>query len=71
MVNPNKEEITTIKLSKETKDRLDKLRIYKRESYDEVLQSMLETLNTCRMDPEKAKAKLLFMEKQRKSNDFQ
>ena len=34
-------EITTIKLEKETKKRLDKLKVHKRESYDDVLQKIL------------------------------
>lgn len=55
-------EITTIKLQKKTKSRLDKFRIYKRETYEEILQKILELLNTCRIHPEKAKAKLIEIE---------
>lgn len=53
-----KDKVTTIKLQKETKQRLEKLRSYKRESYDEILQKLLETLNVCRLDPQKAQARL-------------
>ena len=60
--------ITTIKLKNETKDRLDKLRIHKRESYDEILQSMLNILNTCRVNPERARAKLIGIERTAKRN---
>lgn len=59
-------EITTIKLYKKTKSRLDKFRIYKRETYEEILQKILELLNTCRIHPEKAKAKLLALDNEHK-----
>jgi|SRR3989338_10093315 len=51
--------ITTIKLSRETKDRLEKLRSYKRESYDELLEKILNLLNLTIQDPDKSRAKLL------------
>lgn len=57
---------TTIKLDKKTKTRLDKLRVYKRESYDEIVQSMLDVLNTCRISPERARAKLIFLDRTRR-----
>ena len=47
--------ITTIKLSKETKKRLDNLREYKNESYDEILGKILGILNMCKIDPLKAR----------------
>jgi len=50
--------ITTIKLTKETKSRLDKLKIHKRESYDGVLQKIFSILNLCKANPFQAKAKL-------------
>ncbi len=56
-------DITTIKLNKKTKERIDKLRMHKRETYDEILQSLLDILNLCRVYPEKAKIRLLNMEK--------
>jgi len=48
--------ITTIKLFKETKKRLDKLKEYERESYDQVLKKILYVLNICRRNPNKAKS---------------
>jgi|TARA_B100000315_G_scaffold29490_1_gene25050 hypothetical protein len=51
-------EITTIKLEKDTKNRLDKLKIHKRESYDDVLQKILSILNVCRVNPLQARMKL-------------
>ena len=51
-------EITTIKLEKETKKRLDKLKVHKRESYDDVLQKILSILNVCRVNPFQARIKL-------------
>jgi len=58
-------DITTIKLQKTTKDRLDKLKLYKRESYEEVIQSVLEILNIVRTDPERARAKLVSIDRQK------
>ncbi len=51
-------EITTIKLEKTTKKRLDKLKVHKRESYDDVLQKILSILNVCHVNPLQARAKL-------------
>jgi ribosome-binding ATPase YchF (GTP1/OBG family) len=53
--NPVSSKITTIKLLEETKLRLEKLREYKRESYNDILKKMLYVLNVARDDPEKAK----------------
>ena len=47
--------ITTIKLLEETKNRIEKLREHKRESYDDILRKILYVLNTSRDSPEKAK----------------
>ncbi len=63
-----KRRITTIKLSDETKDRIEHLRVYKRESYDEILKKILEVLNLCRTDPEKARLLLILIDKERKRN---
>jgi len=46
--------ITTIKINKETKERLDRLKEYKRETYDEVLRKVLFILNVSKKNPEKA-----------------
>jgi hypothetical protein len=51
-------EITTVKISTETKDRLNKLKEYSKESYDEILKKILFVLNTCRKNPEKAQRML-------------
>ncbi len=61
-------EITTIKLNKNTKARLDKLRVYKRETYDEILQEALDILNLSRTFPERARARLLILERERRRN---
>lgn len=47
--------ITTIKIANETKSRLNKLKEFDRESYDQVLRKMLYILNECRKNPIKAK----------------
>ena len=59
--------ITTIKLAKSTKARLDNLRIYKHETYEEILQKMLELLNVCRSAPERARSYLVDLDRQRKN----
>lgn len=48
--------ITTIKLRKETKDRLDHLKEFNRESYDEIMKKVLYILNTLRGSPESARS---------------
>ncbi|MGK0209040.1 MAG: hypothetical protein ACI83O_000303 [Patescibacteria group bacterium] len=48
-------DITTIKINKGTKERLDKLRENRSESYDDLLKKILYVLNTTRDDPIKAK----------------
>jgi hypothetical protein len=55
--------ITTIKLLRETKNRLDKLRIHKRETYDEILQRTLGILNLTRVNPERAQTRLRVIER--------
>lgn len=50
--------VTTIKLQEETKLRLNKLKEYDLESYDQVLRKILYILNMCRKKPELAKKKL-------------
>ncbi len=64
MVN---EEITTIKLHKKTKERLEKLRVYQRESYEEILGKMLDILNLVRIEPERARAKLINLDRVKSS----
>lgn len=39
--------VTTIKISKITKQRIDKLKEYDKESYEEILKKILNILNTC------------------------
>ncbi len=72
------EKITTIKLLEETKLRIEKLREYKRESYDDLLRKILYVLNIARDDPDKARRilekisdlrqRMLEEEKQQKEN---
>lgn len=59
---------TTIKLSKEVKSRIDHLRVYPKESYVEILERVLEILNICRVNPVRARGKLILMDRQRKMN---
>jgi hypothetical protein len=47
-------EITTIKINKKTKSRLDRLKEHERETYDQVLQKILFILNLSKSNPEKA-----------------
>ena len=55
-------EVTTIKILKETKARLDKLKEHKKESYEEVLRKILNILNICRKNPEKARGILMHID---------
>lgn len=48
-------DITTIKIQRETKQRIDKLRENKNESYDDILRKILYVLNVTRDEPLKAK----------------
>jgi len=61
-----KNAITTIKIQKETKERLEKLREHKRESYDEIVQKALGILSICMTSPIRAQAKLRIMERQKR-----
>ena len=63
------EEITTIKLKKTTKDRLDKLRAHKRETYDDILERTLGILNICRASPIRAQARLRILERQKRFHE--
>ncbi|HLC53058.1 MAG TPA: hypothetical protein VJK03_00805 [Candidatus Nanoarchaeia archaeon] len=61
--------ITTIKLSKETKARLDHIKMYKRETYEEIITKILNVLNLCRVNPERARARLVALDRQKKRNE--
>jgi predicted DNA-binding protein len=58
--------ITTLKLEKETKERLEKLREHKRETYDDIIRKIMYVLNTVREEPSKAKAILEFIDEKRR-----
>jgi len=60
--------VTTIKLQKETKQRLDKLREHSRETYDEIIRKILYVLNVARDEPNKAKGILEFIDEKRERN---
>jgi len=49
--NKEKKEITTIKLEKQTKARLDKLKEHKKESYNQVIGKLLNILSVFRKNP--------------------
>ena len=55
--------ITTIKISTGTKQRLDKLKEYDRETYNDVLNKIFYMLNTCKTEPEKAQKMLENLDK--------
>ncbi len=61
--------ITTIKLNAETKERIDKLRVHKRETYDEILQRMLGMLNLLKKNPERAQVQLRVIDKKHKTHE--
>ena len=58
--------ITTLKLEKETKERMEKLREHKRETYDDIIRKILFVLNMVRDEPEKARAILEFIDEKRR-----
>ena len=47
----NKNKTTTIKLSKETKNRLEGLKEHERETYEQVIKKIFYILNQIRKDP--------------------
>lgn len=51
MDNSIHRKITTIKLEKETKDRLNHLREHDKESYDEIIKKMLYIINAFSKNP--------------------
>jgi predicted DNA-binding protein len=64
--NKDNSKITTLKLQKETKERLDKLKEYTKETYEELLRKLLHILNTVKVDPEKAQGILKNIDELRK-----
>ena len=52
METKQKSKITTIKLEKETKARLDRLKEHEKESYNQVIKKILHLLNIYRKNPE-------------------
>ena len=50
--------ITTIKLHRETKNRLDRLKEFNKETYDEVLRKLLFILTVSKKNPEKSRKML-------------
>ena len=60
--------MTTLKISKKTKNRLDNLKEYRRESYEEIIQKILEILNMCKIQPAKAQARLIGFDARHKEN---
>jgi hypothetical protein len=62
--------ITTIKLDKETKSRLDKLKVHPKESYDEILQKILYILNLCKSGSSEARSRLLAIDKAKALNQL-
>ena len=67
-ITEKKAKITTIKINEKTKERIELLRVYKRESYDDILVKILEVLNICRASPDKARSRLMMIDKERKVN---
>ena len=61
--------ITTIKITKQTKERLNKLKSHKRETYEDLIQDILNILNLCKINPEKARLKLKLLDKVHKRID--
>ena len=70
MKKEEKSQITTVKIQKQTKERLDKLRVHRRDSYDEIVQRILGILNVCRRNPDEAQETLEKLEALAKKNSL-
>ena len=64
------ENITTIKISTETRQRLGKLKEYERETFNDVLNKIFYILNTCKKAPEKAQRKLINIDRRIKRGEI-
>ncbi|OIO80472.1 hypothetical protein AUJ84_03350 [Candidatus Pacearchaeota archaeon CG1_02_32_132] len=64
------EGITTIKLTRQTKSRLDNLKAYKRETYEETIRKILGILNMCKVNPLRARSKLSEIERQKELSNI-
>jgi len=62
--------VTTIKIKKETKERLLKIKEHEKESFDEILNKILYVLNVCKKDSEKAKKILIGIDKRIKRREI-
>jgi hypothetical protein len=62
--------VTTIKISSETRERLNRLKEYERETYDEVQNKIFYVLNTLKKNPEKAQRILLNIDRRIKRKDI-
>jgi uncharacterized protein (DUF2344 family) len=60
--------ITTIKISTETKERLEKLKEYERETYNDVLNKIFYVLNISKKEPERARKVLENIDRRIKKN---
>lgn len=64
------EKITTIKLSTETKQRLDHIKEYDRETYNELINKLFYIINVTRKEPLKAQKILENLDKRIKRKDI-
>ncbi|MEK6860027.1 MAG: hypothetical protein AABX54_04400 [Nanoarchaeota archaeon] len=62
--------VTTIKISTETRQRLEKLKEYDRETYNDVLNKIFYVLNICKKEPEKAQRILSNIDKRIRRKDI-
>lgn len=63
-------EITTIKISKDTRERLIKLKEHERETFNDILNKMFYVLNICKKSPEKAQKILNNIDKRIKRREI-
>lgn len=63
-------EITTIKILKETKDRLSNLKEHERETFNDVLRKILYILNVSKKNPIKAQKILINIDKRIKRREI-
>ena len=60
--------MSTVKLSKKTKERLLKLKVYRNETFEEIIEKMLNIFNICKQNPIEARQALSSLDSQRKIN---
>ena len=54
---------TSIQISTELLNRLRMMKIHNKETYEDIIKRVIDVLNLCKINPEKARTKLHFLDK--------